>query len=170
MIEQITLDVGCGDEPRGDVNIDVYLFENPELDQTKIRFVDVKSIPNFIRADSLHLPFRDKSFSKVFCYHVIEHVSNPHKLVFELLRVCYGEIELRCPHRFSNLAKMPYHRNYFNKEWFLKAFKSCDIHIETTWWYPFGFLSIIRFPDEIRVRVRVERRQYLNRYSESLAR
>lgn len=156
-----TLDVGCGDNPHGEVNIDHRMHENIELDQVNKRYVDIESIPNFIRADALNLPFRDNCFEKTFCFHVIEHVSNPYKLISELIRVTRKEIEIRCPHRFSKHAKRPYHIYYFTKSWFVSALKGHKIRIELSYWYPLrGFLGLIRLPHEIRVDVKLKLNSY----------
>lgn len=150
-----TLDVGCGDHPRGDVNVDRYLCENPEVEQYKIRHVDVKAIPNFVRADAHHLPFRDHAFSRVYCFDVIEHVLDPHRLMKELIRVCHGEVEIRAPHRFGRYAKMPFHRNYFNKTWFVRALRGYRAIVDTeSFWFPLGpLLTFFQLPDFIRIRI-----------------
>lgn len=149
----LTLDVGCGDKPRGSVNLDCYLSLNPEIDQVKIRVIDIRLIPNFIQADAQYLPFRDKIFYRVFCHHVIEHVDNPYLLLDELLRVSKKALEIRCPHRFSCDAKMPYHRNYFNRSWFARVFRNYKIEVKTTEWFPIPFSGLVRLPHEIRLEI-----------------
>lgn len=60
------LDVGCGIDPEGDVNIDV---ENVK--------VEYNCRPqNFIVASATQLPFKDKSFELVKCHDVIEHLED----------------------------------------------------------------------------------------------
>jgi len=150
----LTLDVGCGNHPRGVINLDYRKGENPEIEQKKEVFMDIKNIPNFVLGDALHLPFRDGTFEKVLCFHVIEHVSNPYLLIQELLRVSSREVEIRCPHRFSKDAKMPYHRHYFTKTWFAKVLKGYRYHIELTYWSPLrGWFGLIRLPHEIRIHI-----------------
>jgi len=77
-----TLDVGCGDHPRGTVNIDCrtdqYFTRQP---------LKTKSIPNFIKADAYHLPFRNGAFRKVMANHVLEHLQNPVQALKEWKRV-----------------------------------------------------------------------------------
>lgn len=70
------LDVGCGRETRGDVNIDV------DRD-----IIDELCIHTFILADAHHLPFRNKMFSLVYCHHVLEHLKNPIQALEEMKRV-----------------------------------------------------------------------------------
>jgi len=155
-----SLDVGCGSDFRGEVNLDHYKGENPEIDQSTNVFVNYRRIPNFVLGDALHLPFRDKSFQKVYCFHVIEHVPNPYRLINELVRVAIQTIEIRCPHRFSKWAKMPYHKNYFTMGWFVGIFNNyprLKLRTKVTYWSPLrGMFSLIRFPDEIRIRVKLE--------------
>lgn len=88
----LILDVGSGRYPnnpihisRGQVNIDI--------DKTN------PHVPNFIRADAHHLPFRGGMFEKVFFYDVIEHVENPCQCLREIRRVLQdgGELELSTP-------------------------------------------------------------------------
>ena len=157
-MKNLNLDVGCGDNPHGDVNVDYRTYQNIELDQVHTKYVDIKNIPNFIRADALHLPFPNKSFVKTYCYHVIEHVSNPFKLIEELIRVTTQTLEIRCPHRFSKHAKMPYHRHYFTRSWFDRVFIGYKVRVKVTYWSPlremFGF---IRLPHEIRIRVELHK-------------
>lgn len=119
------LDVGCGDHPRGNVNVDL------------CGKVDVK-------ADGCHLPFRDGCFSFVFCIHVIEHVQDPYRLLRELMRVANGEIYLRCPHRLGTEAKRDGHVYFFRKKWFLDLFKKWRVNASVDyskwrrrfWWIP----------------------------------
>jgi 2-polyprenyl-3-methyl-5-hydroxy-6-metoxy-1,4-benzoquinol methylase len=43
------------------------------------------------------LPFRDRSFGFVKCYHVIEHLDNPRMAIIEITRVCSGVAEISFP-------------------------------------------------------------------------
>ena len=71
-----TLNVGCGPDGWGDVRLDV-----DSCTQT-----GVKSRLN-IMADASYLPFVDKAFSHVRCWHVLEHVAFPALAVSEIKRV-----------------------------------------------------------------------------------
>ena len=74
----LTLDVGCGENPRGNFNIDTYIPEE---------------IPsNFILANSEKLPFKSNSFDKILSYYNIEHLSDPVGHVNSLFRIANNEI------------------------------------------------------------------------------
>lgn len=84
------LDVGCGaghyqevSTFRGQVNLDI-------LKPCKI-------IPNFVLADCHNLPFKEKSFHKVYFMDVIEHVESPLKCLQEIKRVTNGAVLLGTP-------------------------------------------------------------------------
>ena len=83
--------------------------------------MSAREIPNFVLADAEHLPFKDESFSVAFSSHTIEHVGNPLLMLREMCRVAKRKAILRCPHRRGSAARMPYHVNYFDEEWFKKA-------------------------------------------------
>lgn len=62
-----SLDVGCGEHPKGDVNVDIYTPSN---------------IPkNFILASAEYLPFRKNTFDLVHSSYVIEHCLNPAQFI-----------------------------------------------------------------------------------------
>jgi len=143
-----TLDVGCGDQPRGDVNVDCYRYSKQVRPDKKI----VKTCADVI-ADGQYLPFHDESFNKVVSFHVIEHVKNPYRFLKELVRVSKNEILIVCPHRFGKGAKMPYHKNYFTLPWFRKALANfkCGIEVTVTNFPKRSPFQILR-PEEIQVR------------------
>ena len=106
----------------------------------------------FILADAHYLPFKDNAFEHCTCFHVLEHVDNPYKVLKELIRVC-KHIKIRVPHRFSFYAKRPKHKHYFNESWFysvLRKIPNIYFNIFTTIddkrkiWY---------FPLEVRVEI-----------------
>ena len=71
----LILDVGCGTNPTGHVNIDTLLEwdkENP---------VQVKKHRSFIIADGMNLPFRNKAFDLVNCIMTLEHFIHPAKAI-----------------------------------------------------------------------------------------
>ena len=109
----VTLDVGCGNRPKGDYNVD---------------FIDQK-VPNFYKASAYNLPFPDKMFDKVFCFHTIEHLEDPCRAIREMKRVG-KELEIRVPYRMfawnQGLKPSPYprHQCSFDFKWFEQAFKN----------------------------------------------
>ena len=69
----ISLDLGCGENPRGDYNVDCFL-PNP--------------LPkNFILANTENLPFKKNSFDIVYSFYNIEHMDNPSKYITDLLSI-----------------------------------------------------------------------------------
>ena len=100
--KDLSLDIGCGVAPRGDVNIDI-----------RRREISHK-IPNFLYADAVHLPFRGNTFRKVFLIEVLEHCEDPLKVLREIYRVCYGTLCLTTPNAFI-LDKSPDHIYSWNE-------------------------------------------------------
>ena len=79
---RMNLNLGCGPDSFGDVRLDV---------DYRTQIGD-KSMLN-IRGDAHHLPFKDKSFEFVRCYHVLEHVKDPNRVLQEIQRVsCHADI------------------------------------------------------------------------------
>lgn len=103
------LDVGCGDNPKGDINLDIKLYSD-EIVRGKV----VRTRADII-GDVNNLPFRDNSFDKVICHHLIEHLDKYIHAILGLIKVSRREVEIRVPHRYSRNAKAPYHKNYFSR-------------------------------------------------------
>jgi len=126
------LDVGCGHRSKGDVNVDLYpeptahrCADQRVNDDVRLK---VAEIPNFVKADACHLPFRDGAFRSSYSWHVIEHLADPEAFLRELLRVSAGEVEVRCPngdHPSAFGDSKPLHLQRLTAKWFevrLKAF------------------------------------------------
>jgi SAM-dependent methyltransferase len=94
-MKKILLDVGCGNNPKGDVNCDLFLGETPHI-MIQHR-IDAKKIPNFVLCDAMHLSFRDKSFDIVNASQVLEHVINPAFLLSEMKRISRETVTLDVP-------------------------------------------------------------------------
>jgi len=94
------LDIGCGSDPHGDINIDLY----PEDRAQCATPYDPKKIPNFVLADALALPFADQSFEAVRASHVLEHIPDPLKALNEWKRVCRpeGKVVIFVPSDFGS--------------------------------------------------------------------
>jgi SAM-dependent methyltransferase len=127
------LDVGCGEAPRGTVNVDISRY-TAETDEEVFKYrlrsgkQDrlVKTKANILAVGE-YLPFKDNVFDKVVSFHVIEHCDNPSLFLKELIRVSKYEVEIRCPHRYSGAAKMPFHKHFFSVMWFRTSLKRLNV-------------------------------------------
>lgn len=87
-----TLDVGCGNNPQGDINID--LFPKGNIHRSFQKMIHCK---NFVKADAHCLPFRSEAFEQVFCNHLLEHKGIRYREVIkEMLRVG-GRVTVEVP-------------------------------------------------------------------------
>lgn len=151
------LDVGCGNSPKGDVNVD--LFTEATKHRSDNSPLKTKKIPNFVKAHAEFLPFKNETFEVTFSSHVIEHVDNPFSMLREMARVTVkkGLVEIKCPHRFSTRRSgaSKHHKHYFNITWFMKAAEKCGL----TWMetkincrsFPHEFMPIFKLPNEISI-------------------
>jgi len=83
-MKKMILDIGCGNNPKGAVNCDLYISETPHL--MNENYIDPRKISNFVRCDAMHLPFKDNVFEIVNASEVLEHVINPFLLLSEMKR------------------------------------------------------------------------------------
>lgn len=77
--EVLTLDVGCGTLPKGDINVDV----------DKKRYIKQwrKNMPkNLILADAKHLPFPNNTFTHTYCMVALPYMGNEIQAVKEIAR------------------------------------------------------------------------------------
>ncbi len=73
-----SLDIGCGNNSKGSVNIDIYLPDR---------------VPkNFIMASAEYLPFQDNVFDFVYSSYVIEHCLNPSHFIEEQVRLSNNKV------------------------------------------------------------------------------
>jgi len=73
-----SLDVGCGEHPKGDVNVDIYAPNN---------------IPqNFVLASAEYLPFKKNIFDLVYSSYVIEHCLNPAQFIKDQVRCSNNKV------------------------------------------------------------------------------
>ncbi len=119
------LDVGCGKQARGTVNIDLY----PKEIEHRVRRerLNCHIISNFVVADAQHLPFKSHSFTEVCSSHVLEHIKNPYLMIREMLRVAKQKVLIEVPHMWNDvfhLRKKKYHINFFRSRWFHQSFKN----------------------------------------------
>jgi len=101
------LDIGCGDRPTGDVNLDLFYYEKWK---------------NFIIAEAHHLPFKNKVFEKVYTKHALEHFEKPLKFFKEAKRVLKEGGLLECIYPTDTMLTKKTIHNLLNLRW-SSAFK-----------------------------------------------
>jgi len=101
------LDVGCGDVPKGDVNLDLFYYGKGE---------------NFVLGEAHHLPFKDEMFTRVHCKHCLEHLDNPLVFFGEAKRVLKKEGVLECVYPTDTMLTKKTVHNLLNLHW-SSAFK-----------------------------------------------
>ncbi len=117
--------MGCGEEHReGYVNVDVNKLANPDVVH------DLNAVP---------YPFQDSEFDEVYCSHVLEHLSEPFKVMKELNRILRngGVLILKVPH-FSRGFTNSEHKAgfdvsfplYFNKGFTKSGYYGVDFELE----------------------------------------
>jgi len=84
------LDIGCGPDPQGTVNLDLFQSWSPHTKGT----IDGRTIPNFIQGDAQYLPLRSHSFDLVYVSHLLEHLQDPDRGLRELARVSEAAVIL----------------------------------------------------------------------------
>jgi ubiquinone/menaquinone biosynthesis C-methylase UbiE len=107
-----TIDVGSGNHPMGDINLDI----NPKC-----------KCKNFIHGDAHYLPFREDVFDLAIANHLIEHTINPVQIIKELCRVSRDQIQITAPHRYSKVSRCSDHKYSFNTIWFENVFRMLRI-------------------------------------------
>jgi len=154
--KHLVLDVGCGRDPHGDINMDIY---RPWEHNPHTRKPPLPKINNFILADAHHLPFKPSIFSKIICYEVMEHLENPFKALKEMVRVLKsnGEIEITTPHRMMPMNN-PTHKQHFTRSWFKKASThlNCLCHVTVIAWrfLPHPYITLIRLPAQLKITIK----------------
>lgn len=161
------LDVGCGHNFRGDVNVDLYVkptkhrmlgLPNPDAPD-----MPLTQIPNLIRADCIFLPIRDSVFDKTVSCHLLEHIEEPYIMLKEMARVTKpnGTVYVETPHRLSHRRKWSLHKHSFNLRWFEQAFQHLNIQItsvKTSYRYvPHSYFPLIRLPYFIYLKGKVKK-------------
>lgn len=153
-----SLDVGCGSNPKGTVNVDFFREGfNPQTGDQKIGdFMKAKNIENFVIGDAMHLPFKEDTFDVVFSTHAIEHVTNPLGMLREMSRVCKGKLIVRCPHRRGSNAIKPFHINYLDEDWFQKAATAIGLKMQYTLVYEYPiFRTLVKItPSKLRRKLK----------------
>jgi ubiquinone/menaquinone biosynthesis C-methylase UbiE len=159
---RMVLDVGCGFQPRGDVNCDLYVKDVVNHRAFGSDILDVHKIPNFVVCSGFYLPFKDGAFGEVICAQVVEHVDNPLALLRELVRVSNDVIRVETVHRYGEGAHFnrkarkwykEHHISKFNSRWFRQASKAVGcavrkIYVISYFCFPHDYIPLIRFPYE----------------------
>jgi len=106
--KSISLDVGCGSQPRGDVNCDLFLGKSPHT-----KYI-IKKCENFVLCDAEWLPFKNSSFPIVHASHLMEHLPNPFNFLKETRRVSSKIVYLQVPslHFVANQVIHPEHPSH----------------------------------------------------------
>lgn len=101
------LDVGCGDRPTGDVNLDLFNYGKCK---------------NNVIAEAHQLPFKKNTFSKVYSKHCLEHFEDPIKFFQEAKRVLKNDGMLECVYPTDAMMTKKTIHNLLNLRW-SSAFK-----------------------------------------------
>jgi len=104
MVENLVLDVGCGDRPKGNVNLDLSKGKTSGLQGFRGK-INPSSTLNFVQGTVYNLPFRDNAFNKVLCHHLLEHLEEPKQAVKELVRVSKNSVEIIVPYKWHELIQ-----------------------------------------------------------------
>jgi len=114
--QRIVLDVGVG------TNTSYPFRPKVTIDCTPV-FMDIEKPPPELRGwswvvgDAQYLPFRNSCFNGVIASHVLEHLENPQRFIWESWRVLKagGYLELSLPNFLSiNARRDPSHKHIFN--------------------------------------------------------
>jgi ubiquinone/menaquinone biosynthesis C-methylase UbiE len=152
---RLVLDVGCGHDYHGNVNVDLFIKATQHRDSGSGDFaLDHHKIPNLVNADAHHLPFKDDTFDLVRSNDLLEHLDNPFQALSEICRVAKSKIIISVPHFWEH--RYDVHKNCFRGRWFIEAFGKLGIPIisnQVTAWrsIPHEALSIIRLPSRMKI-------------------
>jgi len=103
----LILDVGCGDVPKGDVNLDLFYYRKGR---------------NFVLGEAHNLPFKDETFTKVYSKHCLEHLESPLTFFVEARRVLAKRGVLVCVYPTDTMLTKKTMHNLLNLQW-SSAFK-----------------------------------------------
>jgi ubiquinone/menaquinone biosynthesis C-methylase UbiE len=101
------LDVGCGDVPKGDVNLDLFYYGRGK---------------NFVVGEAHHLPFKAETFVRVYSKHCLEHLENPLVFFEEAKRILKKDGVLECVYPTDTMLTKKTIHNLLNLRW-SSAFK-----------------------------------------------
>lgn len=157
-----TLDVGCGFDPRGSVNVDLCI--RADLGQSGVS--PPPKIPNFIKATAENLPFKTGSFDLVISRQVIEHLKKPLKALEEMYRVAPRIVIETYHYMGERLILGRKKRAWFKQRhiskmsftWLRRASRILGLSVRheyiLTWnYFPSRFFPLFQAPGEIRVLI-----------------
>jgi len=104
---KLILDIGCGNKKLSEpgyktIGLDYILESKADV------LADLNKIPL--------LPFKDNSFQMVYLSHVLEHISDPVKVIADIRRTVKngGTVIIKVPHHSNYRAYEIHHKNYWN--------------------------------------------------------
>ncbi|PVX25514.1 MAG: hypothetical protein CW691_04300 [Candidatus Bathyarchaeum sp.] len=148
------LDVGCGSFPEGDVNCDLFVKDVGHRVQAGKSF-DAKKIKNFVLCAVDCLPFRKNAFDHVHSRFVIEHVTDPCKVIDEMVRVSDNKVTVMCPFWLGDKLNLnPTHVSFFNKKWFNRYISKRNVFGSVRYSRFKPFLLFLSVPSELTVELR----------------
>ena len=142
-IEFNMLNVGCGNAPRGDVNVD------PSRSQMSL---DKKS-NNFVVANAAFLPFRDEAFDVAFSAFSVEGVKEPFPVLKEMCRVAKRKAIVRYFFTQGKGEEAPNHSHRFDETWLQNAASTLGFEIiqfTNSPDYPFSGRLLKKFPKRLQ--------------------
>ena len=120
------LDVGCGGQPKGNVNCDLFIGKSPHTR------CPIHKTNKFVMCDAHYLPFRESTFKVVYSSHLIEHLTNPLRAVKEMRRVSKKFVYIRVPNVTTMFRQRKEHLYTWDRDvltnFLLKSFPKVNVY------------------------------------------
>lgn len=156
------LDVGCGDRPKGTINLDLYKSESEDLEGYRGK-VNPGNTPNFVQGSIYFLPFKNNAVDITLCHHTLEHLDNPEEAIKELLRVSREELEIVVPFRYHEIIQnwfLPirkrwmrkHHKWHFDKKMLRNLFKSFNGKLKIK--YRYKVIPVAKNPNHYHLNLK----------------
>jgi len=157
-----TLDVGCGDRPKGTINLDLYKAETKDLQGYRGK-VNPKNTSNFVQGSIYFLPFKNNAVDITLCHHTLEHLIHPEEAIKELLRVSSSHVEIVVPFRYHEIIQnwfwptrkrwmQKHHKWNFDKSMLRALFKSFNGEVKIR--YRYKVIPVVRNPKHFHLSLR----------------